>query len=134
MSELDVRKEGVRGVNARLMSLPANTNERHWIITNPMGQHAIACGLDLPITVEVKGHVGFYAGGMNKQAEIIVHGHAGVGVAENMMSGSVRIKGNASESHMSLGFANKEENSLVQLLHLAQQLAALKDKQVVASR
>jgi methylamine---glutamate N-methyltransferase subunit B len=96
--ELDLQKEGVRGINQRLMSLPPNTNERHWIVTNPMGQHAIACGLDAPITVEVKGHVGFYAGGMNKQAEVIVHGHAGVGVAENMMSGVVRIKGSASES------------------------------------
>jgi glutamate synthase domain-containing protein 3 len=88
----------VRGINSRLTSLPANTNERHWIITNPMGQHALACGLDAPLTVEVKGHAGFYAGGMNKQADIIIHGHAGVGVAENMMSGSVRVKGNASES------------------------------------
>jgi glutamate synthase domain-containing protein 3 len=96
--ELDLQKEGVRSVNSRLMSLPSNTNERHWMITNPMGQHAIACGLDAPITVEIRGHVGFYAGGMNKQAEIIVHGHAGVGVAENMMSGLVRVRGNASES------------------------------------
>jgi methylamine---glutamate N-methyltransferase subunit B len=96
--ELDLGTEGVRGVNARLMALPQNTNERHWIIRNPMGQHAIGCGLDAPITVEIKGHVGFYAGGMNKQAEIIVEGHAGVGVAENMMSGLIRIKGNASES------------------------------------
>jgi len=63
--ELDLQKEGVRGVNSRLMSLPSNTNERHWMITNPMGQHAIACGLDAPITVEIKGHAGFYAGGMN---------------------------------------------------------------------
>ena len=62
------------------------------------GQHAIACGLDGPFTVEIKGHVGFYCGGMNKEAEIIVHGHAGVGVAENMMSGVVRVTGNASES------------------------------------
>ncbi len=98
MIELDLQKEGVRGVNSRLMSLPANTNERHWIINHPRGLHAIACGLDAPITVEIKGHAGFYAGGMNKQAEIIVHGHAGVGVAENMMSGVVRVKGNASES------------------------------------
>ena len=34
----------------------------------------------------------------SKEAELIVHGHAGVGVAENLMSGLVWIKGNASES------------------------------------
>jgi glutamate synthase domain-containing protein 3 len=35
---------------------------------------------------------------MNKHANITVHGNVGWGVAENMMSGSVRVKGFASES------------------------------------
>jgi glutamate synthase domain-containing protein 3 len=35
---------------------------------------------------------------MNQQAEVTIKGHAGVGVAENMMSGLVRVTGNASES------------------------------------
>ena len=98
MNELDLKREGVRGINQRLHGLTKNTNERHWVITNPMGQHSIACGLDGPLQVEIKGHVGFYCAGMNKDAEVIVHGHAGVGVAENLMSGLVWIKGNASES------------------------------------
>jgi len=98
MSEIDLKKEGVTGVNQRLYKLPKDTNERHWVIRNPMGQHAIACGIDAPLTVEIQGHVGFYCGGMNKFADIIIHGHAGVGVAENMMSGTVWVKGNASES------------------------------------
>jgi methylamine---glutamate N-methyltransferase subunit B len=34
---------------------------------------------------------------MNKEATIVVHGSAGPGVAENMMSGEVRIKGDASQ-------------------------------------
>ena len=34
---------------------------------------------------------------MNKQAAVTVHGSAGPGVAENMMSGSVRITGDASQ-------------------------------------
>ncbi len=98
MNELDLKSDGVRGVNSRLHALPKNTNERLWLLKNPQGQHAIACGLDGPFTVEIKGHVGFYCGGMNKEAEITIHGHAGVGVAENMMSGLVRVTGNASES------------------------------------
>jgi glutamate synthase domain-containing protein 3 len=98
VNELDVAKDGVRGVNAFLHSLPKDTNQRHWRIKNPRGLHAIACGLDGPFSVEIDGHVGFYCGGMNNEAEITVHGHAGVGVAENMMSGTVWIKGSASES------------------------------------
>ena len=98
MNELDLKALGVTGVNQRLYALPKDTNETQWVIRNPMGQHAIACGLDAPLKVDIKGHVGFYCGGMNKHAEITIHGHAGVGVAENMMSGVVWIKGNASES------------------------------------
>ncbi len=98
MNELDLKADCIRGINHCLQSLPKDTNQRHWIIHNPMGQHAIACGLDGPLTVEIMGHVGFYCGGMNKEADIIVHGHAGVGTAENMMSGSVWIKGDTSES------------------------------------
>ena len=96
--ELDLSKIGARGINGTLQVLAQNTNEKHWVVKNPMGQHSIAVGLNAPLQIDIRGHVGFYCGGMNKDAEIVVHGHAGVGVAENMMSGVVWIKGNASES------------------------------------
>ena len=38
--------------------------------------------------VEIEGHVGYYCAGMNKLATVRVRGNCGVGVAENMMSGS----------------------------------------------
>lgn len=98
VNELDLKKIGVSGINVALQDLPKNTNQRHWLVKNPMGQHAIAVGLDGPLQIDIHGHVGFYCGGMNKESEITIHGHAGVGVAENMMSGVVWIKGNASES------------------------------------
>jgi methylamine---glutamate N-methyltransferase subunit B len=98
MIEYALDSGGVRGLNRKLHDLSPDTNERHWRVTSPMGAHAIAVGLDVPITVEIEGHVGFYCAGMNKQAEVVVHGHAGPGVAENMMSGVVRVKGNASQS------------------------------------
>ena len=46
----------------------------------------------------VKGHVGYYCGGMNQNANITVEGNVGTGVAENMMSGKIHVKGNASQS------------------------------------
>lgn len=98
MSDIDLKKEGVTGVNQRLYKLPKDTNDKHWVIKNPMGQHSIAVGLNAPLQVEIMGHVGFYCAGMNKDADVTVHGHAGVGTAENMMSGKVWIKGNSSES------------------------------------
>ena len=65
-------------------------------VLNPDGAHNIAVGLDCPVTVEIHGHAGYYAGGMNKQAKVTVFGSAGTGVGENMMSGTVHVKGFAS--------------------------------------
>jgi glutamate synthase domain-containing protein 3 len=47
--------------------------------------------------VTVKGSTGYYCGGMNKQATIRVAGSVGPGVAENMMSGTVIVEGDASQ-------------------------------------
>jgi glutamate synthase domain-containing protein 3 len=65
-------------------------------VVNPDGAHNIAVGLDCPVDVDVVGHAGYYAGGMNKFATITITGSAGTGVAENMMSGKVHVKGFAS--------------------------------------
>lgn len=98
MAELDLTAVGLRAANKRLHGLTRESNELDWRLTNPLGAHSIAVGLDAPLKLTVEGHVGFYCGGMNKQAEITIQGHAGPGVAENMMSGTVRVTGNASQS------------------------------------
>lgn len=98
MPEVDLGTTPLRELNAALHQLRPDTNERHWIIDHPAGRHAIAAGLDTPITVEINGPVGYYCAGMNKQATVLIHGNAGTGVAENMMSGFVRVDGDASQS------------------------------------
>ena len=98
MPSVDLRSTSRRELNGALHALRSDTNETHWLVTNPDGQHAIACGLDAPVTVEIRGHVGYYCAGMNQRASVTVHGNAGVGVAENMMSGLVHVKGDASQA------------------------------------
>jgi glutamate synthase domain-containing protein 3 len=98
MPAYDLSTSALRDLNAKLHALPSNTNETHWTVVNPGGKHALACGLDKPITVEIGGHVGYYCAGMNELATVIVNGNAGVGVAENMMSGTVHVKGDASQA------------------------------------
>ena len=49
MNELDLKALGVTAINQKLYKIPKDTNERHWVIKNPMGQHAIACGVDAPL-------------------------------------------------------------------------------------
>ncbi len=98
MPEIDLASTPLRELNAALHRLRPDTNERHWIVDHPAGRHAIAAGLNTPITVEINGPVGYYCAGMNKHATVLIHGSAGVGVAENMMSGLVHVTGDASQS------------------------------------
>lgn len=95
---VDLAETPKRELNAQLHALAADTNETIWRVENPQGQHAIAAGLNVPVTVEIAGHAGYYCAGMNQQATVIVEGNVGVGVAENMMSGKVHVKGDASQS------------------------------------
>ena len=98
MPDIDLARSSVRELNAALHGLPVDTNETHWRVFNPRGQHSIAAGLDRPILVEVDGHVGYYCAGMNKRACVTIIGNAGTGVAENMMSGTVVVEGSVSQS------------------------------------
>jgi glutamate synthase domain-containing protein 3 len=98
MPTVDLALTPLRELNAALHELTAATNETHWHILNPRGQHAIAAGVDATVLVEVDGNVGYYCGGMNKRARVVVHGNAGQGVAENMMSGCVHVEGDASQA------------------------------------
>ena len=72
---LDVQKDGLRAINRRLQAVPTGSNETHWTLNNPAGEHALACGLQSPITVEIMGTAGYYCAGMNKEATVIVHGN-----------------------------------------------------------
>ncbi|TQS41080.1 glutamate synthase [Cryptosporangium phraense] len=90
----DLRSQSVRMMNAELHEPAA----AHYEVLHPEGAHALAAGVRHPITVEIRGHAGYYAAGMNDGGTITVHGSAGTGVAENMMAGTVRVRGDASQS------------------------------------
>jgi glutamate synthase domain-containing protein 3 len=93
-SVLDLAQMKLREVNQLLH----DTREGDFLIRNPRGAHALACGLDGDLNVTIDGHVGYYCAGMNKRAHVTVNGNAGTGLAENMMSGVVHVKGDASQS------------------------------------
>src|SRR6266851_5215801 len=94
----DLNVTAVRAVNEALHRLSPDTNETFWQIENPQGKHAIGVGIDAPVEVEINGHVGYYCGGMNKQAKLRIRGNACTGVAENMMSGLVHVMGDAGDA------------------------------------
>jgi glutamate synthase domain-containing protein 3 len=95
---VDLAATSVRALNAALHEKNVECDAPYWRVRNPLGQHAIACGLDADIDVEIDGHVGYYCAGMNERATVRINGNAGVGVAENMMSGRVTVNGDASQA------------------------------------
>jgi len=97
VKSIDLDTTPLRDLNAMLHRVGSD-EAGHFQVLNPRGRHAIAAGIDAPVLVEVDGNVGYYCAGMNCQASVLINGSAGVGVAENIMSGRVHVKGNASAS------------------------------------
>ncbi|ETA71791.1 MULTISPECIES: GXGXG domain-containing protein [Mesorhizobium] len=93
--DLDV--SSLRELNQALHNLTPGSNETAWQVLHPKGSHSVAVGVDQPVSIDVRGSVGYYCGGMNSGSTITVHGSAGPGVGENMMSGSIIVKGDASQ-------------------------------------
>lgn len=91
---LDLAQATLREVNATLQAADGGS----FAVANPQGAHALACGLDAPVSVRIDGPVGYYCAGMNQHATVEVVGNAGTGLAENVMSGTVTITGNAGQS------------------------------------
>jgi methylamine---glutamate N-methyltransferase subunit B len=95
IESVDLAASSLRELNQRLH---APDVAPRWRIVHPNGAHAVAVGIDAEIEVDVEGHVGYYCAGMNKRATVRVHGNAGVGLAENIMSGTVVVDGYAGQS------------------------------------
>ncbi len=92
--ELNCSQLSVREVNATLRGLPDGTAVR---ITEPRGRHNLAVGLSNRLEITIAGNAGYFVGGLCDGPDIVVDGFVGWSVAENLMSGSVRVHGNASE-------------------------------------
>ncbi|THK36515.1 protein GlxC [Ensifer sp. MPMI2T] len=97
MPVIDLAVTPLRDLNSALHAIPPGPNDIAFEVVNPRGSHSVAVGIDAPVAVDVKGSVGYYCAGMNDGGSVTVHGSAGPGVAENMMSGKVVIEGDASQ-------------------------------------
>jgi len=94
----DLRNTSVREINQYLHQTIAQDTGGTVAIEHPDGAHNLAVGLNAPWKVHILGHAGYYAGGMNQRATVMIDGSAGTGVAENMMSGRVHVRGFASNA------------------------------------
>jgi len=98
MKAIDLSVSEVRELNQGLHDQAKKMTDSEWVVTHSNGKHNLAVGVDQELFIDIQGHAGYYCAGMNKKAHITVHGNVGTGVAENMMSGSVRVKGSASQA------------------------------------
>jgi glutamate synthase domain-containing protein 3 len=98
MKTIDLSIASVRDLNQALHDQVNNVEDREWVVTHSDGKHNLAVGVSEAVSIDIQGHAGYYCAGMNQKASITVHGNVGVGVAENMMSGMVRVKGSASQA------------------------------------
>ena len=83
-----------REVNAALAALPDGSHAR---VLEPWGRHNLAVGLTNRITIEIEGNAGYFIGGLGDGPDVVVDGFVGWSAGENLMSGTVRVRGNASE-------------------------------------
>lgn len=97
MPVFDLAVTPLRELNEALHAVDAGANDIVFDVDNPRGSHAVAVGIAAPVTVDIRGPVGYYCAGMNDGGTVTVRGSAGPGVAENMMSGKVVIEGDASQ-------------------------------------
>ena len=97
MPTFDLSAQTLRDLNRALHALPEGSNDTRFEVFNPRGAHAVAVGIDKAVVVDIRGPVGYYCAGMNDGGTVTVHGSAGPGVAENIMSGAVVVEGDASQ-------------------------------------
>ena len=84
---VDLAAVELRALNARLHQLAGGEGPRRWRVLNPAAGTASPRASTPTSRSRSTGHVGYYCAGMNQRATVRVHGNAGVGLAENMMSG-----------------------------------------------
>ena len=105
---VDLASTSLRELNQRLHDLAGDDPQpRDWQILNPNGAHAVACGLDAPLDVEIAGHVGYYCAGMNKRAVVHVRGNAGTGPRCAISLKGLDIVVGGSIGHMSAFMAQR---------------------------
>lgn len=94
MVSLSCAELSTREINRALRELPPGAEVT---IYEPKGRHNLAVGLTNQISISIVGNAGYFVGGLGDGPDIDVDGFVGWSVGENLMSGVVRVRGNASE-------------------------------------
>jgi methylamine---glutamate N-methyltransferase subunit B len=91
---LSCAKLSTREINRALAALPDGAVAR---VTEPQGRHNLGVGLANRVRIDIAGNAGYFIGALGTGPDLVVDGFVGWSVGENLMDGTVRVKGNASE-------------------------------------
>ena len=94
MRLIDCDELSVRQINETIHRAVAD-GEREVHLQRPGARHNLAVAVLRDVRIVIDGPVGYYCGGMSDGVRLEIHGSAGWGVAECLLSGSVVIDGNA---------------------------------------
>lgn len=94
MATIDLAQASVREAN-ELLRRYGEEGENVEIV-DPDARHHIGVGLTSPITVKIHGSAGYFCAGLTDGPRFEIDGNVGWGLADNMLGGSVVVRGNAS--------------------------------------
>jgi len=79
-------------LNRRMRDL-VDGGAREIVVENPRSRHNLGVGQHGTVTITFRGSVGYYCGGLNYGADIVVERNAGWGTGEAMASGRIEVRG-----------------------------------------
>lgn len=94
MGVVECEGKSTREINTAIKALVA-AGETEIRVRDPGARHNLGVALLKPVRVIFEGSVGYYCGGMGDGPTIEVHGSAGWGLAEGLLSGTVIVEKNA---------------------------------------
>ena len=94
MEIVDCQDKSPREINAAIRTFVA-AGERDIRVRHPGARHNLAVGLTVPVRLVFEGSTGYYCGGMGDGPHVEIHGSAGWGTAEGILSGTVIVEKNA---------------------------------------
>ena len=97
---VEVGSRDIQAVNQEILHHVSTGNQV--VVTNTLSRHNLGIGLPEGGSVTFEGSVGYYCGGLNTGAEMMIRNNSGWGTGEAMASGKITVDG---YSGMSTGAA-----------------------------
>ena len=94
MVSVDCDGKTTREINTAIKAL-VDYGENQIRVRHPAARHNLGVGLVKPVHLIFEGSVGYYCGGMGDGPTIEVHGSAGWGLAEGILSGTIIVEKHA---------------------------------------